>query len=168
MRVAVTGALGALGGPLCRGLAAGHQVVGLDRGRGSQIRADVRHLPQLIRAFRGCDAVVHLATRPPYDWTNVRDVLIEGTYNALEAARHVGIRVFVLASRSGAVAPESFADVGSACAESLLSLYARLHGLKVHQIRIAEVSDTVTPGSGEGHFTHQQFLERVEQCLNAS
>ena len=76
MRVLLTGATGALGRPTSRALcAAGHRVLGVARGpaKGEVVRADggepvevsLFDTPALRAAVRGCDAVLHFATKVP-------------------------------------------------------------------------------------------------------
>lgn len=115
MRVAVTGGAGFIGRHLVEALAlAGHSVVVLDnlrRGRldpasGAAARfacGDVRELADCMRAFEGCEAVIHLAAQanvmgtesdPDYAFeTNVA-----GTWNVARASMLCGVRHLVFAS----------------------------------------------------------------------
>jgi len=115
MRVVVTGAAGFIGSHLCaRLVAAGHDVVGIDRvadhqggdGR-AHVRADLRS-DRAARSLRGADAVLHLAGRPgvrgralaPYVADNV-----EATRALLAACRRAGVGRLVHASSSAVYAP---------------------------------------------------------------
>jgi uronate dehydrogenase len=104
MKIAVTGAAGVVGRPLCSNLAADHEVVAIDLA-GTPTVADVRDLAALERAFEGCEAVVHLAAICDVEatWEQVRDVNIDGTYNAFEAARRAGVKRVIFASSNHAV-----------------------------------------------------------------
>lgn len=116
-RVAVTGAAGFIGAYLTRALAAqGHEVVAVDnliRGRASRLDAvadsieivnvDVRDTDGLANAFRGVDAVFHLAavngtenfyTRPAL----VLDVGVRGALAVTEASIAAGVADLVVAS----------------------------------------------------------------------
>lgn len=104
-RVLVTGSGGAIGRVACRALlAAGHQVRGFDRGPGpdgvEHVFGSLLDSWRLNEAAQGCDTLVHLAATP--DMADmVSDLVpnnISGTWNALEAARSVGMRRVVLAS----------------------------------------------------------------------
>jgi len=82
MKIAVTGASGNLGSRVTRiAISHGHKVVGIDRAKpvvppplpeGASekdeyfrfVEVDVREYDQVIEAFRGCDAVIHLAAIP--------------------------------------------------------------------------------------------------------
>lgn len=117
MKVLVAGATGAIGRPLCAGLAAaGHEVVGLTRSAGGAARleeagvrpvvADAMDRAGLLRALEGvtADAVLHeltSLTKPPTrhrDMTQTNRLRTEGTRNLLDAARQVGARRFVTQS----------------------------------------------------------------------
>lgn len=109
MRVAVTGVAGNVGSHVARELAAyGHDVAGVDMYEPevdlpltSFERVNMEDGPEVVRAFAGCDAVVHLAgvSRPGLvaDREMFR-INTMGTYNALEAAVVVGARRLVFAS----------------------------------------------------------------------
>ena len=80
MKIHVTGATGFVGGHVARAL----------RERGAEVsdaRADLLEPAALERAFRGCDAVVHVAALYSYDVEPalVERVNVEGTRNVLEA-----------------------------------------------------------------------------------
>ena len=122
--VAVTGASGHIGNNLVRELLRrGRRVRAITHaparsldGLGvEQLVADVRHPETLRAAFRGADAVVHLAARISIDADRdgqVRAVNVGGARNAAEAALAMGVRRYVhmssvhafdLASTSGAI-----------------------------------------------------------------
>ena len=112
MKIAITGGTGFVGRNIARLLAGeGHDVVLVARGRD---RSDpgIHRLPracfismnldnpaELVRAFAGCEAVVHCAgiNRDQGDQT-YRRVHVEGTRNVIEAARQVGVRKVVMIS----------------------------------------------------------------------
>jgi nucleoside-diphosphate-sugar epimerase len=102
--VIVAGATGVFGKHVVQQLtAAGHQVLGLGRAEGNDIRADLLDRDGLLRAFDGvrADVVVHAATalkRPPtthkgmYGTDDLRTV---GTRNLIEAVRRAGVTRFI-------------------------------------------------------------------------
>lgn len=63
-------------------------------------RGDVRDRRALVEAFTGADVVVHLAflITGAGRREDIRDVNVEGTRNAFEAARQAGVKRFVYAS----------------------------------------------------------------------
>jgi len=111
MKIAVTGGSGRVGkGVVDMALAEGHHVVSIDRvspGKVTDqpnltyIQADITDYGALENAFRGCDAVVHMAAIPaPGHFPDhiVHNNNVTGSYNALRAAVEVGIQRICQAS----------------------------------------------------------------------
>ena len=102
--VIVAGASGVFGRHIRRTLTdAGHTVLGLGRGVGNEIRADLLDRDGMLRAFDGvrADVIVHAATalkKPPMTHKGMYgtdDLRIAGTRNLLEAAQPTGARRFI-------------------------------------------------------------------------
>jgi nucleoside-diphosphate-sugar epimerase len=102
--VIVAGASGVLGRHIREALTgAGHTVLGLGRGEGNEIRADLLDRDGLLRAFEGieADVVVHAATalrKPPMTHKGMfgtDDLRVAGTANLIEAAKLAGVRRFI-------------------------------------------------------------------------
>lgn len=116
MRVAITGATGNVGTSLLRALSADpavQEIVGIARRRPELelertrwVCADVVR-DDLEAAFRGIDAVVHLAwlIQPSHDRTTTRAVNVEGSRRVFAAAAAAGVRTLVHASSVGAYSP---------------------------------------------------------------
>ncbi|MBV8353947.1 MAG: NAD(P)-dependent oxidoreductase, partial [Candidatus Eremiobacteraeota bacterium] len=102
-KIAVTGAAGTIGAPLCADLSADHEVVRIDR-TGVAKPVDVLDLSALEAAVAGCETVIHLAGYPNVSgsWAETREN-IDGTYNAFEAARRAGCKRVIFASSNHAV-----------------------------------------------------------------
>lgn len=108
MKVLLAGASGVLGQRAVRALrAAGHEVAGLGRGAGMDVRADLLDREGLLRAVDGLgfDVVVHAATALSgkamarhQDMAGTNALRTEGTANLLAAARETGARRFVVES----------------------------------------------------------------------
>ncbi len=131
----------------------------IDRGA-SLLRADVTDTAAMRDALAEWEpeVVYHLAAQIDVRWS-VQDPSTDahqnvgGTAAALEAARHAGVRRFVLASTAGVygdpdrlpvdeetpLAPLSPYGAGKAAAESYLALFSRLHGLSTLSLRMSNV-----------------------------
>ncbi len=172
MKIAVTGAAGVVGSRLCADLARDHDVVDIDL-RDARTIADVRDLASLVRAFAGCDAVVHLAGVAAVDtpWEDVYGPNILGTYNAYEAARIAGVRRFLFASSNHCVGmyevdaapalyepafglvvrtdaayrPDGLYGVWKAFGETLGRFYSDAHGMLVACVRIGSITRADDP-----------------------
>jgi uncharacterized protein YbjT (DUF2867 family) len=112
VKIAITGGTGFVGSHLARALlASGEQVVLVARGAGRHnlsipnslpatfMSSDLSTLPELERAFSGCDAVAHCAgiNRETGSQTYAR-VHVQGTANVIEAARRAKIPRIVFLS----------------------------------------------------------------------
>lgn len=103
MRIALTGAGGKLGQAILpQALAAGHEVVAIDRQFSQTLpdgvigmQVDMGDFSGLCQAFAGCDALIHMAAIPSPKLIDEREVHnnnVVGSYNAMRAAIDVGIR----------------------------------------------------------------------------
>ncbi len=111
MKIAITGGSGRVGRSLVEmALAEGHSVVSIDRvptenpGNNDHLsffQADITDYAALLNAFRGCDALAHLAAIPaPGSFPDplVHNNNVVGSYDALRAAVEVGIQSICQAS----------------------------------------------------------------------
>ncbi|HVY52482.1 MAG TPA: NAD(P)-dependent oxidoreductase [Devosia sp.] len=125
MRIAITGARGRVGHAIAEtALRAGHSVVAIDRiatgeapspkreplpplsGDVTEIIADTGNYEALLKAFEGCDALIHMAAIPapfflPDDVVHNNNVV--GSYNAMRAAVEQGIMKICQASSVNAI-----------------------------------------------------------------
>jgi nucleoside-diphosphate-sugar epimerase len=116
MRVAVVGATGNAGTSVLRALSADpaiDEIVGIARRRPqltvprtTWVCADVV-TDDLVAAFRGADAVVHLAwlIQPSRDRATTRSVNVDGSRRVFDAAAAAGVGTIVYASSVGAYSP---------------------------------------------------------------
>jgi UDP-glucose 4-epimerase len=115
MRIAVTGSSGFVGSYVMRELLShDHEAIGVDirepapdpAGSAEFRQADLNDSASLIRAFEGCEAIVHLAAVPDPGIVSPEELFrvnVLGTFNALEAAVSVKAQRFVAASSEGAL-----------------------------------------------------------------
>jgi UDP-glucose 4-epimerase len=174
MKALVTGGAGFIGSHLTDTLLArGDEVMVVDRLRTSKFnlsgaisngaslaRAEVTDTVAMRAALIDFkpEVVYHLAAQIDVRWS-VDDPSTDahqnvgGTAAVLEAARHAGVKRFVLASTAGVygdpdrlpvdeetpLAPLSPYGAGKAAAESYLALFRRLHGLSTLSLRMSNV-----------------------------
>ncbi len=106
-KVLITGVTGLIGGVVCSDLKGDYEISGLARRPMEGIRhfrGSIDNLEEILPAFEGQDAVVHLAADPSQDapWASVLPNNLIGTYNAFEAARICGVKRIVFASSNHA------------------------------------------------------------------
>ena len=148
MRVLVTGASGIAGQLVCRLLRAeGHAVRRADvapppnddLGALEFVRCDTRTPTDVLRAVRGCEAVVHLAAwhsghRPPVSDATIFAVNVDGAFNVFEACRAEGVRAVVFAS-SMAYGWGSVYSVTKVLGEDLARMFHETTGAAVALLR---------------------------------
>lgn len=164
MRVAITGATGNVGTSLLAALGGEdsvEEIVGIARRRPDisiertrWVCADITR-DDLTEAFRGADAVVHLAwlIQPSHDRATTRAVNFEGSRRVFEAAAAAGVASIVYASSVGAYSfgpkdrtvdeswptggiPTSFYSRDKADVETLLDTFERAHpSIRVVRLR---------------------------------
>jgi NAD+ dependent glucose-6-phosphate dehydrogenase len=135
--------------------------------------ADVTDLDAIQPAFKGMDAVVHLAASSSVQstWEEVLPNNHIGTYNVYEAARREGVQTVVFASSNHAIGvyevegapelyelndprvydhtvdirPDSLYGMSKAYGEALGRYYVDMHGMRVFCLRIGSVRDSDDP-----------------------
>lgn len=162
-RVLVTGVAGFIGSNLAvRLLAEGHSVLGIDdlsQGVLEQVpsgvdfeKIDIRS-PEILRLFRGVDAVFHLAAKNcisdcQLDPVAAASINVVGTVNVFEAARQAGVRRVIHAESSalyegvarvptpeGEIAPRSMYAITKLAGSAFADAFARFHGLNMTALR---------------------------------
>lgn len=111
MRVLITGAAGAIGSTLVKGMKERHQLRGLDclpmPELEDAIVGDIGDFDTVAKATRDMETVIHLVNVGGGDpWEDALKSMV-GTYNVFEAGRQNGVRRVAYASRAG-VLPSSF------------------------------------------------------------
>lgn len=159
-RILLTGAAGAIGSTLRRGLRGRYPLLRLsdiaqlgEGGEGEEIvRADMGDLEALVDVCRDCDAVLHFGGTPAEaPWEVIHANNIVGAYNMFEAARRAGVRRFIYASSNHVIGfhhqrrpvdgnsemrPDTRYGVSKVFGEALGRLYADKHGMEVICLRI--------------------------------
>ena len=149
----------------------------LDDPRLEVVRADLKELPAVTAAMRGCDTVFHLAANPDIAKAVTQPDIDfwEGTYlaqNVLEAMRVNGVRRILYTSGSGvygenaAVAfPESYGPcfpistygASKLACEALISSYCHMFEMEGRAFRFANVV-----GPRQTHGVGYDFVRRLQ------
>jgi nucleoside-diphosphate-sugar epimerase len=168
-RVLVTGATGVIGKAVRAHLGDRYDLHALTH-RPAEFPShvgDVANLDQILPAFAGMDAVVHLAASASVGspWDDVLQDNLIGTYNVFEASRRAGVKSVVFASSNHTIGmyemdgapgiyalddpraydhtaelrPDSLYGVSKVYGEALGRYYHELFGLRVYNLRIGTV-----------------------------
>jgi uronate dehydrogenase len=191
-RVLLTGAAGAIGGTLRKGLSGRYPLLRLSDhqsmpsvGPGEELApADLRDYAAVKNAMAGIDCVVHLGGIPhEAPWTAILESNIIGTYHVFEAARECGVQRVVFASSNHVVGfhrssqtidsdaqprPDSRYGVSKVCGEALGRLYADKHGISVACLRIGSFRER--PENARQLATWispRDMVQLVQRCIDA-
>jgi uronate dehydrogenase len=184
MHILVTGAAGTVGTVVTRGLRAkGHRIRAFDiidavDAADEVVLGDVGDFDLMRRAMEGIDAVIHLGgnagDRP---WTEIRNNNYVGCYNAFEAARELGVRRVVFASRAGLLGaypdtaqrtvdmiprPRGLYDASKVLGEGLGYMYSSLHGIGCVSVRIGNFSPDRDLPEHPHHLSHGDCIRVFE------
>jgi NAD+ dependent glucose-6-phosphate dehydrogenase len=135
--------------------------------------ADITDLEGIQPAFKGMDAVVHLAASSSVEstWDEILPNNLIGTYNVFEAAHREGVRTVIFASSNHTIGlyeiegspelyelddprvydhtvevrPDSLYGMSKVYGEALGRYYVDMHGMRVFNLRIGSVRDADDP-----------------------
>lgn len=192
-RVLITGAAGQIGRCLRAGLKGAYAELRLAdiapqeaAGPGETVlHTDIRDISALEAAMQSVDCVVHLAGIPVEGpWETVRDLNIDGCYNAFEAAHRQGVKRFIFASSNHAVGfhrrgkildssvlprPDTRYGASKVFGEALGRLYADKHGLSVACLRIGTFRVPDEPAESRqllSWVSHRDLTQLVRRCID--
>ena len=186
MRILITGASGAVGTVLVKGLRDRYSLRGFDRVPMDELDdivvGELTNFGAVARATQDMEAVVHLAGNPlgSAPWEEILNSNIIGTYNLFEAARQSGVRRVVFASRAGLLAPypeeitrtidmpprpESYYSISKVFGENLGYMYASQFGLECVSVRIGNVRADRPQAEHPHHLSHADLVRVFERAV---
>lgn len=195
MNVLITGAAGAVGSTLRKGLAGRYALLRLadlaplqpPGEREECLAFDVTDLAAATEACRGIDCVVHLAGIPvePKEqaWEKLLPANVVGTYNMFEAARQAGVRRMIYASSNHVVGfyrreqvlspdalprPDSLYGVSKVFGEALGRFYADKYAMSVACLRIGSFREAPEDRRQLATWiSPQDMVQLVARCIEA-
>ena len=186
-RILLTGAGGAIGSSLRRGLSGYHRLRLLDSRpltvqaeREEVVVADLREMAAAEESTRDVDTVVHMAgVREEAAWERILANNIEATFNLFEAARRNRVQRIVFASSNHVIGyyrrvrevdavmpprPDSRYAVSKVFGEALGRLYADKHGIGVACLRIGSFRERPENGRQLTTWISPRDLTALVQC----
>ena len=186
MKILITGAAGAVGTVLIKGLGDRYQLRAFDRLPLPELEdavvGELTDFEAVARATQGMDAVIHLAGNPSgaAPWEEILHSNIIGTYNLFEAARRSGVSRIAFASRAGLLAPypeeitrtvdlpprpESYYSISKVFGENLGYMYASQFGLECVSVRIGNVRADRPHAEHPHHLSHADLVRVFERAV---
>ena len=186
MKILITGAAGAVGTVLIKGLGDRYQLRAFDRLPLPELEdvvvGELTDFEAVARATQGMDAVIHLAGNPSgaAPWEEILHSNIIGTYNLFEAARRSGVSRIAFASRAGLLAPypeeitrtvdlpprpESYYSISKIFGENLGYMYASQFGLECVSVRIGNVRADRPHAEHPHHLSHADLVRVFERAV---
>ena len=186
MRILITGAAGAVGAVVARGLQERYSLRGLDRVPMLELEdtvvGDIADFEVALRATQGMEAVIHLAGNPSggAPWEDILSNNIIGTYNVFEAAHQNGVRRVAFASRAGLLSPypknvqrtidlpprpESYYSVSKVFGENLGYMYAARHDMEFVSVRIGNFYHDRPLPEHPHHLSHDDAVRVFERAV---
>ena len=186
MKILITGAAGAIGKILVKGLRDRYILRGFDRmpmpDLDDAIVGELTDFAAVARAAQGVDAVIHLAGNPSgaAPWEEILRSNIVGTYHLFEAARQNGVRRVAFASRAGLLAPypeeitrtvdmpprpQSHYSISKIFGENLGYMYASQFGIECVCVRIGNVRADRPQAEHPHHLSHADLVRVFERAV---
>jgi len=186
MRILITGAAGAIGSTLVKGMKDRYSIRGLDLVPMSDLEeaivGDIADFDTVLKATKDIDAVIHLAGVPSggATWGAVLQNNIIGIYNVFEASRQNGVRRIAFASRAGLLGPypknimrtidmmplpQSYYSVSKVFGENLGYMYASRFDMEFVSVRIGNFKRDRPYPEHPHQLSHADAVRVFEQAV---
>lgn len=186
MKILVTGAAGAIGSTVVRGLKEKHELRGQDRQQVPELEdvviGDLSDYEVLLRATDGMDAVMHIGGKPggASAWEDVLQSNFIGSYNLFEASRQNGVRRIAFASRAGFLSsypedmmrtvdlmpqPMDYYSASKVFGENLGWMYSTRHDMEFVSIRIGNFTLERDKPEHPHHLSHGDAVRVFERAV---
>ena len=186
MKILITGAAGAIGSTLVRGMKDRHELRGFDRepmpDLADSIVGDIADFDAVLKATDGMEAVIHLAACPGggCSWEEILPNNIVGTSNLMEAAHQDGVRRVAYASRAGLLGPypqdvqrtvdmlprpETYYSVSKVFGESIGWMYSSNFGIEFVAVRIGNFNRARPLPEHPHHLSHDDAVRVFERAV---
>ena len=185
MKILITGAAGAIGTVLAKGLRDRHELRGFDCQEMPEIAdaivGDIGDFDQVKSASEGMDAVIHLVNVPGGEWEHSLQSIV-GTYNVFEAAKECSVRRIAYASRGGILPqsfyprtiqrtvdmlpkPDSYYTISKVFGESIAYMYSARFEMETVSVRIGNFKLDRDQPEHPHHLSHGDCVRVFEQAI---
>ena len=185
MKVLITGAAGAIGSVLTKGLQTRHDLRGFDNQPMPDLQdaivGDITDFELVKSVVTGMDAIIHLVNVPGGEWDHSLQNMI-GTYNVFEAAHQCEVARIAYASRAGILPqsfyprtiqrtadmlpkPESYYTITKVFGESMGYMYSARYDMEVVSVRIGNFNAERDQPEHPHHLSHGDCVRVFEQAI---
>ena len=194
MKILITGAAGAIGSTLVRGMKDRYSLRGFDRiptpDLDDTIVGDIADFDAVVNAAEGVDAVIHLANteslpvgeraRTAGGEDSLPSKNFVGMFNVLESVRRNGVRRIAYASRAGLLSPypknitrtigmmpqpQSYYSVSKAFGESLGYMYSSQFDIEFVAVRIGNFNRERPHSEHPHQLSHADAVRVFERAV---
>ena len=185
MKVLITGAAGAIGSVLTKGLQTRHDLRGFDNQPMPDLQdaivGDITDFELVKSVVTDMDAIIHLVNVPGGEWDHSLQNMI-GTYNVFEAAHQCEVARIAYASRAGILPqsfyprtmqrttdmlpkPESYYTITKVFGESMGYMYSARYDMEVVSVRIGNFNAERDQPEHPHHLSHGDCVRVFEQAI---
>ena len=185
MKILITGAAGAIGSVLTKGLQTRHDLRGFDNQPMPDLQdaivGDITDFELVKSVVTDMDAIIHLVNVPGGEWDHSLQNMI-GTYNVFEAAHQCEVARIAYASRAGILPqsfyprtiqrtadmlpkPENYYTITKVFGESMGYMYSARYDMEVVSVRIGNFNAERDQPEHPHHLSHGDCVRVFEQAI---